>query len=105
MKTIKEAAKEFEKINGENIFYNATENPDTKLSIESFKAVVEFAERWIPMNELKEAGVEYLFKTSTGKHSVGKFEFIEDKLCITTDISYSLVEDSGFTHFRPINHK
>ena len=70
-----------------------------------FDAGVEAVEEWIPMNELKETGVEYLFKTSNGKHSVGQFEFIEGKLCITTEIGYSLIEDSVFTHFRPINHK
>jgi hypothetical protein len=94
MKTIEKGLEEAYIKAGENAYFG-----------NGFVAGVEFAERWIPMNELKEAGVEYLFKTSNGKHSVGKFEFIENKLCITTDISYSLVEDSGFTHFRPITHK
>ncbi len=58
--------------------------------------------RWISLNELKEIGVEMLFKNKNGKHSTGKFEIIEGKFCILTDIGYSLVEDSNFTHFRPI---
>ena len=76
MKTIEEAAKE----------YRHKTNTSECL-LDGFKAGVEFAERWIPMNELKETGVEYLFKTSNGKHSVGQFEFIESKLCITTEIT------------------
>ncbi len=94
MKTIEEAAKE----------YRHKTNTSECL-LDGFKAGVEFAERWIPINELAPMGTQLLFKDKIGKNSVGMFIFIENKLCILTDIGYSLVEDSGFTHFRPINHK
>lgn len=102
MKTVKEAAIErWEKDYGSG----NTGHHLFNVSIEMFESGVEFAERWIPMNELKEIGVEYLFKTSNGSHVVGKFEFIENKLCVATESSYTTLDYSIFTHFRPINHK
>ena len=74
-------------------------------SIERFKAGVDFAQRWIPLNELKPVGTNLLFKGNNANYSVGKFEFIEGKLAICTDLGQSIMEDSGFTHFRPITLK
>lgn len=85
----------------------ASESIDNKqIAFDSgWDAAIEFSQRWIEMNELKEVGVEMLFKDKKSKCCVGKFEFIESKLCITTDISYSILEDSGFIYFRPIELK
>lgn len=69
-----------------------------------FKKGVQFVQKWIPMNEEKPTGIKLLFKNNTGNYEVGKFDFIESKFCVVTDYSFSLVEDSGFTHFRPIEY-
>ena len=97
MKTIEEAAREYA-LRNVGVIHE-------QKAIRAYKAGVEFAERWIPMNELKETGVEYLFKTSNGSHVVGKFEFIENKLCVATENAYTILDYSIFTHFRPINNK
>lgn len=60
------------------------------------------AQRWFPMTELKEIGVDYIFKKENQRCTIGHFEFIESKLCIITDTDYSLLEDSQFKYFRPI---
>ena len=51
MKTIEEVAKEFEKENGEKIWFSNDHQQGTALCIESFKAGVEFAQRWISVEE------------------------------------------------------
>lgn len=99
MITIKEAAKKYRKdwfSDGSNL---------ERCSDLSFRAGVVFAQDWIPINELKPEGIPLLFKGGNENYSVGKFEFISGKLCIITDIGYSLLEDSVFTHFRPIEYK
>lgn len=50
MKLIDEAAKEFEKENGERIWFS-NEQQGTALCVESFNAGVEFTQRWIPVEE------------------------------------------------------
>ena len=69
-----------------------------------FKKGVQFTQKWFSLNEEKPSGINLLFKNNMGNYAVGKFDFIESKLCIVTDSSYSLIEDSGFTHFRPIDY-
>ena len=63
MKTIEEVAKEFEKENGEKIWFSNDHQQGTALCIESFKAGVEFAQRWIPVEEeLPKEGSKVLVK-------------------------------------------
>ena len=96
MKTIKEAKKA---PSDEACYFHHT---DQSIFEWGFESGVEEAQRWIPISELKETGIDLIFKKSDGRHCVGKFEFLESKLCVVTDLGYSLLEDSGFTHFRPI---
>lgn len=110
MKTIEEAAKEFEKINGENIFYGATENPDTKLSIESFKGGVEFAEMWIPVEEELPESDKILTTVIVKIEGKVVVEFLGYEIANfdKRDKQFHYQSKNNLekvTHWRPINHK
>ena len=53
MKTIEEAAIEYAKIEYEDLYYNDSDEDsiDVDITIKDFKAGVEFAQRWIPVEE------------------------------------------------------
>jgi len=63
---------------------------------------IEIAQQWLPISELKECGVDCIFKQKNGRMSTGALSFIEGKLCIVTDSGYSLITDTWITHYRPI---
>jgi len=97
MKTIEEGAKDYLKNTVGTISKHAAE-----CVLIDFKAGANFVQKWYSMNELKTTGISLLFKRKDGTVSCGKFEFMEGMLCIVTDLGYSLIEDSGFVSFRPI---
>lgn len=106
MKTIDEEAMEYalrEIVIDTNYAQTFAEEVDT--CVTDFKAGVEFAQRWLLLNNPKEEGIDYIFKRKDGRCSIGHFEFIGSKLCIVSDIGYSMVEDSEFKYFRPIELK
>jgi len=111
MKTICEAAIEFEKKEGEIIYdKHLYHNPDCNLCIESFKAGVEFAQRWIPIEDelpVKTShGFSYLVftKNSFGDILLERFDFEYNHF--TAVRHDSLVKGDGqVSHWRPIELK
>jgi len=118
MKTINEAAIEFEKESGEKIYYANIENgPCTNLSVESFKAGVEFAKRWIPVEEeLPEKCMKIysgltekykntdkvIYKTSNSKYGITtRSKFLDNDW----QWSGSGTLQGSITHWRPIELK
>ena len=95
MKTIEEIV--------DNLFENCSGDMSKNDAKRIAKDCIGFAQRWLLLNSPKEEGVDYIFKRKDGRCSIGHFEFIGSKLCIVSDIGYSMVEDSEFKYFRAIN--
>ena len=106
MKTIEEAAKDFEKENGEKIWFE-NDQMGSALCIESFKSGVDFAQRWIPISEEKpEKQGHYFVKVlnSFPKNcDVMVAEFYDDNHVFYCEHSDSSIHD--VTHWRPIELK
>ena len=111
MNTIEEAARDFLGLNESNPNYEHTENNVFELSI--FKAGVEFAQRWISVeDELPDIGEEVLVKRELRQGDTWVQHFCSVSTRLTPsgeweDIKWS---DVGFirgivTHWRPIELK
>lgn len=94
MKTIKEASESLE-------FNRGLIQSNPKLMItESFNSGVEFAQRWIPVEEgLPDFLTDVLIKISNGKISIGCL-FIDEKFNVEF-----INEKIKVTHWRPIEYK
>lgn len=101
MKTVEEAANDYAEATIDQE-YNCSIGTLKEYCAMDFMQGVAFAQAWVPINEQKESGIDLIFKKENGKCSIGRFEFIESKLCVVTDIGCTLLEDSLFTHFRPV---
>ena len=106
MQTIEEAAKEFEKENSERIWFS-NEQQGTALCVESFKAGVEFAQRWIPVEEelpITQGHYFVIAPESFPKNcKVVVAEFYEDNQIFYSESSDCPMLD--VTHWRPIELK
>ncbi len=91
MKKIEQAAKEY----FEEYGYNERSGEDL-----AFKAGVEFAQRWIPVEEgLPDFLTDVLIKISNGKISIGCL-FIDEKFNVEF-----INEKIKVTHWRPLEYK
>jgi hypothetical protein len=108
MKTIKEAALEYAEkhgfrvpYDGSNEFYDKT---DVKASEDGFLAGVEFAQRWIsvdeelPMKRYGSSSTIILIKTSANYIYVGIYDHSEETWVLET----SCLVKGGVTHWLPI---
>lgn len=115
MKTIKEAGKERGIIDADNFPHYSLRAEMTKSEIaewfcDTFKAGVEFAERWIPIEEelpeKKEHGFsdKVLTKDKIGNIKIERYDYEYNHF---NEIRYDSIKtgDGQVTHWRPINHK
>ena len=93
MKTIEQAAIEYRQtLNDSGVLLSNT--------VATFKAGVEFAQRWIPVEEgLPDFLTDVLIKISNGKISIGCL-FIDEKFNVEF-----INEKIKVTHWRPIEYK
>ncbi len=106
MKTIEEAAKEYAGIS-EYKHTNISHTYNKYDIAEAFERGVEFAQRWIPVEEeLPEkdsdypgCSVEVLLKISDGKVKFGYYYFNQKRWC------FDYLDIENITHWRPIEIK
>jgi hypothetical protein len=108
MKTIEEAAKEFEECNGEKIWHE-NENSGQALCIESFKKGVEFAQRWIPVEEelpiANDHSIDIEMKLDNNVKLTGYLFADGDWMKYTEDGRGLIITERHVTHWRPIELK
>lgn len=73
-------------------------------SIERIKQAMEtyasqFKSEWVSVDVIPELNKEYLGLHKQRKREVITFEEIEGMICLCTNVSYSLVGDSDFSHY------
>ena len=102
MKTIEEEAKEYASkvagvvVPGTVITYTIEEL--NSFSESDFKSGVEFAQRWIPVEEeLPPIGIEVIVKERFNEHEIYAFNSTRDRLI--------KCQDNCITHWRPIEIK
>lgn len=103
MKTIEEAAIEYAKIEYEDLYYNDSDEDsiDVDITIKDFKAGVEFAQRWIPVEEeLPEDFTSVLVRDNRCGQTRCAALFQDGKFYPDFLITHEQV-----THWRPIEYK
>ena len=102
MKSIEEAAKEYAKLEYEDLYDE--DSLDVDITIKDFTKGVEFAQRWIPVEEeLPDENEEFiLVKERSGLVEVGLWQPWNNEFSVNP---HSCFREDKITHWRPIEYK
>lgn len=104
MKTIEEAAKEYQTKIYEDVFEEGSLSEQKLQCINDFKAGIAFAEEWISVeDELPENDNIILVKTNLGCVATAYLHGKKSGFIVYGDEAYK--EFGNITHWRPINRK
>ena len=106
MKTIEEAAREYQTKIYEDVFEEGSLSEQKLQCINDFKAGVAFAEEWISVkDELPENSIDIIFKTRGKRIYYGFYGLSCNFYAEVVDIFGKNIMIDKVTHWRPINRK